>query len=137
VLGTSGSTRREPSLTTMFSAWSTRSKSIWNTRSPLHGIGLVVRPVAVTYSVTCAQSGSGGASLRRIFPAIWVQRWSVSHVSRQASSGSSGHSGVTRPTVRVRYRPVYGGDLRPPRRDPRPAAARGRLRGVPGDRLQL
>ena len=74
VFGTSGSTRREPSLTTMCSAWSTRSKSIWNTRLPLHGIGLVVRPVAVTYSVTCAQSGSGGASLRRIFPATCVQR---------------------------------------------------------------
>jgi hypothetical protein len=50
-----------------------KSKSIWNVRSP-QGMGEVVRPLAVTYSVQLQQWFTLGLAAQRIFPTIWVQR---------------------------------------------------------------
>ena len=61
-----------------------KSKSIWNARPP-YGIGEVVSPRAVTYSVTCQEWLIQGVWASRILPTICVHRCSVVQVSFQAS----------------------------------------------------
>ena len=71
--------------------WSRKSKSTWNRRAS-YGIGEVVRPRAVTYSGTCHQWLSGGASAIRTLPTIWTHMCSVDMVGSQSRHGSSGQA---------------------------------------------
>ena len=54
------------------------------------GIEDVVRPRGVTYNATPHQWGVVGEWASRTFPTICVHRWSVSLVSRQASTANAG-----------------------------------------------
>src|SRR6266436_9689988 len=67
-----------------------KSKSIWNVLLP-YGMGLVVRPLAVTYSVTCQEWLIQGLCVRRILPTICVHMCKVAQVSLHASRGRLGH----------------------------------------------
>src|SRR5262245_62406513 len=68
-----------------------KSKSIWNVRVP-YGIGEVVSPRTVTYSVTCQEWFIQGPCASRTLPTICVQRCKVAHVSLHASSGRLGQA---------------------------------------------
>src|SRR5215218_11162594 len=67
-----------------------KSKSISNVRRPC-GMGEVVSPLDVTYSVACQAWLIHGACARRTLPTICAQRCSAAHVSLHASSGRLGH----------------------------------------------
>src|SRR6516165_7454680 len=56
-----------------------------------YGIGEVVRPRAVTYSVTCQEWLVHGLSVSRILPTIWVHMRGVSAVSFHSAKGRAGH----------------------------------------------
>src|SRR5262247_4454843 len=71
--------------------WSMKSKSIERERVPC-GIGDVVRPRVVTYSVTCQEWLIHGDWTRRTFPTAWAHRWRVAQVSRQSAKGSDGQA---------------------------------------------
>src|SRR5437870_1266556 len=100
-----------PSLASITRRWSTKSKSIWNRRSPW-GMGLVVRPCAVTYSGTCHQWFSGGVAAIRILPTICVHMCTVVRVSAQPCSGPVGRCeigrspGAARATLPATFRRV-------------------------------
>ena len=64
----------------------TKSKSIWNVRSPC-GIGEVVRPRGVTYSVTCQAWLIHELCARRTFPTIW-STGGASRTSRPSPRGA-------------------------------------------------
>src|SRR5215208_7383060 len=68
-----------------------KSKLISNVRTPC-GIGEVVRPREVTYSVTCHEWFVHGVSVRRILPTICVHMCSVVAVSCHSAKGSAGHT---------------------------------------------
>jgi hypothetical protein len=91
VRGASSTVREAPSLHRISSSWAMKSISISKLRRP-SGMGEVVRPRAETYSGTCHQWFTRGASSIRTFPSTCVHMCSVSRVSSHASSGSSGQS---------------------------------------------
>src|ERR1700674_5406622 len=84
-----------------------------STKRSAYGIADVVRPRAETYSGTCHQWLIIGASARRVLPTICVHSWSVSLVSRQASSGSAGHGAAAsgRSSVTGTLAPLDARDL--------------------------
>ena len=55
-------------------------------------MGVVVSPRAVTYSATCHQWFSRGASASRVLPTICIHMCSVSCVSRHSASGRRGQA---------------------------------------------
>src|SRR6266481_9705185 len=71
-----------------------KSKSIWNVLLP-YGMGLVVRPLAVTYSVTCQEWLIQGLCVSRILPTICVHMCRVAQVSLHASRARLGHVSVS------------------------------------------
>src|SRR2546423_9330597 len=75
-----------------------KSKSIWEVRVT-YGIGDVVSPRAVTYSVTCHEWLVHGVWVRRTLPTICMNMCRVAQVSLQASSGRSGHAAEELETV--------------------------------------
>src|SRR3546814_8268364 len=58
------------------------------------GIGDVVSPFAVTWSVELQEWFSQGDSASRILPTIWTHMCTVANVSAQASGGGSSGHGV-------------------------------------------
>src|SRR4051812_7728369 len=81
-----------------------KSNAISKVRAP-SGIGDVVSPRAVGYSVTCQEGVIHGVRARRTLPTICVHRCSVAYVSCQASSGSAGHGVVSDMAGVLRTRP--------------------------------
>ncbi len=77
--------------TMMRQAWATKSKSIWKKRAAC-GREPVVKPRAVTGSVTCQPWLTGGASASRILPTICDHICIVARVSRHSAYGSAGHA---------------------------------------------
>ena len=65
-----------------------KSKSMWKRRVPC-GMGEVVSPQQVTYSVTFHQWLMRDVCSRRIFPTICVHMWRVERVGCHASGEES------------------------------------------------
>src|SRR6476646_5360265 len=89
--GVSATRCTRPSLCSSTASWVCRSSVATSAPDPSGaGSADVSHPRALSRSAACWSCGSGGASSTASFPSTWVCIWSVSHVARQASRGSSG-----------------------------------------------
>ena len=89
VCGSSATLRFSSSQVRIASVCSWKSNSIENVRAPC-GIGPVVSPRGLTYSVTCQEWLIHGVWAMRILPTICVHMCSVASVSFHGSYGRSG-----------------------------------------------
>src|SRR5262245_6800372 len=97
--------RIAPSLVSMSRRWSMKSKSIEKTRAPC-GIGDVVNPRGVAYSVTCQEWLIQGDCTSRTFPTTWLHRCSVAQVSPQSAKDNDGQDS----SMTLRVLQAYPGD---------------------------